>query len=64
MLVGREAELTQLHSLFAKAGTGERQMVFVTGEAGIGKTALIDAFVQSLVSRVQSQDPVVSSQHQ
>jgi len=55
-LVGREAELAQLHSLFAKAVNGERQLVFVTGEAGIGKTALIETFVQRLVSRVQSQD--------
>jgi DNA-binding winged helix-turn-helix (wHTH) protein/predicted ATPase len=44
-LVGREAELTQLHSLFAKAMTGERQLVFVTGEAGIGKTSLVDTFL-------------------
>ena len=35
-LVGRDAELTQLHSLFAKAMNGERQLVFVTGEAGPG----------------------------
>jgi len=52
LLVGRDVELTQLHALFAKALNGERQMVFVTGEAGIGKTALVDTFVQSLGSRV------------
>ncbi|MBI3798262.1 MAG: AAA family ATPase, partial [Deltaproteobacteria bacterium] len=44
-LVGREAELAQLHSLFAKALQGERQIVFVVGEAGIGKTTVVDAFV-------------------
>ncbi|NOT54291.1 MAG: AAA family ATPase, partial [Deltaproteobacteria bacterium] len=43
-LVGRDAELTQLHKLLEKSLHGERQLVFVTGEAGIGKTALIDAF--------------------
>jgi len=48
VLVGREAELTQLHSLLAKAANGERQVAFVTGEAGIGKTALLEAFRQSL----------------
>ena len=48
ILVGREAELAHLHSLFAKALNGERQVVFVTGEAGIGKTTLIDAFRQRL----------------
>lgn len=47
-LVGRETELTQLHGWLAKALQGERQLVFVTGEAGIGKTALIDAFLAQL----------------
>ena len=51
-LVGREAELAQLHSWLAKALRGERQIGFVTGEPGIGKTTLIDAFLQSLASRV------------
>ena len=43
--VGREAELTQLHQWFTRALQGERQIGFITGEAGIGKTALVDAFV-------------------
>jgi DNA-binding winged helix-turn-helix (wHTH) protein/predicted ATPase len=45
LLVGRESELTQLHSLFDKALNGTRQVVFVTGEPGIGKTTLIEAFL-------------------
>ncbi|HYC15141.1 MAG TPA: AAA family ATPase, partial [Stellaceae bacterium] len=45
--VGRDAELQQLATLFAKAQAGERQIVFVTGPAGIGKTALVDAFFSS-----------------
>ena len=45
LLVGREVELAQLHHLFVKALNGERQVVFVTGDAGIGKTALVEAFV-------------------
>ncbi len=44
VLVGREQELAQLHAWLDKALRGERQVVFVTGEAGIGKTALVDAF--------------------
>src|SRR4029077_856817 len=36
-LVGRDAELTRLHRWLEKALRGERQIVFVTGEAGIGK---------------------------
>ncbi len=47
-LVGREAELARLHSLFVKAVNGERQVVFVTGEAGIGKTTLIEAFLSGI----------------
>ena len=44
----------QLHHWLAKALDGERQIVFVTGEPGIGKTTLIEAFLQSLASSVQS----------
>ncbi len=47
VVVGREAELACLHELFAKAVNGERQVVFITGEPGIGKSSLVDTFVQS-----------------
>jgi DNA-binding winged helix-turn-helix (wHTH) protein/tetratricopeptide (TPR) repeat protein len=49
-LVGREPELTQLHQLLEKALNGKRQLVFVTGEAGIGKTALVESFVSAVRS--------------
>jgi len=45
--VGRTKELQQLATLFAKARAGERQVVFITGPAGIGKTALVEAFLDS-----------------
>ena len=32
---------------FAKACAGERQIVFVTGPAGVGKTTLVEAFLES-----------------
>src|SRR5579863_7696534 len=35
--VGREAELARLRSAFLKVSTGMRQVIFVSGEAGIGK---------------------------
>ncbi|MBI3249631.1 MAG: AAA family ATPase [Deltaproteobacteria bacterium] len=47
-LVGREAELVQLHQRLAKAAEGVRQLVFVTGEPGIGKTAIVEAFLSGL----------------
>src|SRR5215470_572939 len=43
--VAREAEVRQLHQWLEAALRGERQVVFITGEAGIGKTTLVDAFV-------------------
>jgi DNA-binding winged helix-turn-helix (wHTH) protein len=44
-VVGREAELAYLGRLFENALQGERQIVFVTGEAGIGKTTLVNRFL-------------------
>ncbi len=51
LLVGREAELAQLHKWLARAAGGERQLVFVTGEPGIGKTSLVEMFFESLGQR-------------
>ena len=48
VIVGREAELRQLYAWLQKARRGERQTVFVTGEPGIGKTTVVEAFVDSL----------------
>lgn len=44
-LVGREHEIAQLQQCWTQAQQGVRQIVFVTGEAGIGKTMLVEAFV-------------------
>ncbi|MBI4518551.1 MAG: AAA family ATPase [Deltaproteobacteria bacterium] len=44
--VGRTAELERLGSALRRALHGRRQFVFVTGEAGIGKTALLQRFRQ------------------
>ncbi|HEX6676745.1 MAG TPA: AAA family ATPase [Actinomycetes bacterium] len=42
-LVGRDAELARLRQAAAAAAAGSGGLVLVTGEAGIGKTSLIDA---------------------
>jgi predicted ATPase/DNA-binding winged helix-turn-helix (wHTH) protein len=42
--VNRAEELDRLKAEFADVAGGERRVIFVTGEAGIGKTALVDAF--------------------
>src|SRR5215470_84668 len=49
--VGRTAELEQLDRCFAAACAGDRQIVFAIGPAGVGKTALTEAFLDSLVVR-------------
>ena len=49
-VVGRDEALSQMRSWFEKILGGKRQIVFVTGEAGIGKTALVDTFVRSIAS--------------
>jgi DNA-binding winged helix-turn-helix (wHTH) protein len=51
--VGRQAELGQLHRALERALSGERQVVFVAGEPGIGKTTLVDAFLAQVVGAHQ-----------
>jgi DNA-binding winged helix-turn-helix (wHTH) protein len=43
-LVGRDLELSELEVCLRQALAGSPQIVFVTGEPGIGKTALVDEF--------------------
>lgn len=48
--VGRESELKLLHDWFASVLHGQRRVVFVSGEAGIGKTTFVNTFIDSLRS--------------
>ena len=41
-LIDRDAERTVLDRLVASVGAGESQALVVSGEAGVGKTALLD----------------------
>jgi predicted ATPase/DNA-binding winged helix-turn-helix (wHTH) protein len=47
-IVGREREMVQLETWFQKALQGSRQIVFIAGEHGMGKTALIGHWMDSL----------------
>jgi hypothetical protein len=47
-LVGREGQLDALRAAFEAARDGRGQVVFVTGEAGIGKSRLLYEFRQQL----------------
>jgi DNA-binding winged helix-turn-helix (wHTH) protein len=51
LLVGRDVELAQLDEYLDQALRGRRQMVFVSGEPGIGKTALVQAFLDRVNDR-------------
>ena len=45
--VGRQTELAVLHAALAQAGAGHGQVVAVVGEAGVGKSRLLDEFIQA-----------------
>jgi len=46
--VGRELALSRMHEWFGQVRRGEPKIVFVTGEAGIGKTTLVDTFTDTI----------------
>ena len=48
VFVGRESELRALHDAFAEASGGHSQVLLVEGEAGIGKTTLVERFLSEL----------------
>jgi DNA-binding winged helix-turn-helix (wHTH) protein/tetratricopeptide (TPR) repeat protein len=53
-IVGRETTLAELHLCLSKAVGGQRQIVFITGEPGIGKTTLVDEFQRQAAANVRS----------
>src|SRR5215813_368797 len=58
LLIGREAVLQRLYAAWAQACQGQRQVIWVTGEAGIGKTAVVEAFAAEVAA-----DPTVWLAH-
>ena len=49
--VGRTGQIEALERLFQQTLAGNRQVIFITGEAGIGKTALVEMVVERLLGR-------------
>jgi hypothetical protein len=47
-LIGRNSELERLRTAFSRIEAGQSAAVFVHGPSGIGKTALVDAFVSEV----------------
>jgi hypothetical protein len=52
-LLEREDQLDSLHRLFDQAEAGSGHLVFLGAEAGAGKTALVQAFGDSVASRAR-----------
>jgi len=52
-LVGRDLELTMLRQRWTQARHGQGAVVLVSGEAGIGKSRLVDSFVSSIAAEEQ-----------
>ncbi|HEX2484129.1 MAG TPA: AAA family ATPase [Myxococcota bacterium] len=51
LVVGRDTDLEQLRAAFRESLDGTRRIVLVAGEAGIGKTTLLDRFLGELETR-------------
>jgi DNA-binding winged helix-turn-helix (wHTH) protein len=61
-LVGRETELAQLHKWLDTALNGERQLVFISGEPGIGKTTLVETLMFGVRSQGEEQHSARSTE--
>lgn len=48
LFVGRGEALEELRKAWQRAGAGERQLIWIAGDAGVGKTTLIDTFVREI----------------
>src|SRR5262249_44463398 len=44
-IVGRQQDVERLEGWFQRAAHGTRQLVFVSGEVGIGKTTVVELFL-------------------
>jgi DNA-binding winged helix-turn-helix (wHTH) protein/predicted ATPase len=53
LLVGRESVLRELSAAYENAVAGHRQILFITGEPGIGKTTTVQAFLSEVVGSGQ-----------
>lgn len=51
-IVDREPTLAELHGCFRDAMRAQRQIVFITGEVGIGKTAVVDELERQISNEV------------
>jgi predicted ATPase len=53
-VVGREQELARIKTLAQALACGQRQVVFITGATGIGKTTLVDAACRQMIAMLSA----------
>ena len=56
IVVGRQRDVEALEGWFQRAAHGDRQLVFVSGEAGIGKTTVLDLVLARLAAESRGTD--------
>lgn len=61
--VGREMELDLLHAYWSRAGAGYPQIILLKGEAGLGKTRLVNEFVNGVNKYSHAKHPVILNAH-
>lgn len=54
VMVGRAAELERMSAALGSAAGGARRLVLVAGDAGVGKTTLLDAFLADVRTRTDA----------
>ncbi|MDX2171013.1 MAG: AAA family ATPase [Deltaproteobacteria bacterium] len=57
---GRAGVLDDLQTCYARAAAGRRQVVFVTGEPGIGKTSVVTHFLTGTASATGGTAPLIA----
>jgi DNA-binding winged helix-turn-helix (wHTH) protein/tetratricopeptide (TPR) repeat protein len=57
--IGRRNSLARLQDCWRRAGAGQRQLVWVAGDAGVGKSTLLETFVRSSGAAVIAQGQCV-----
>jgi len=55
--VGRADTIAELERCYARAATGRRQLVFVTGEPGIGKTRVVSELIAGSFANARGLEP-------
>jgi tetratricopeptide (TPR) repeat protein len=51
IIVGRQHEVDVLEAWFRRAAGGDRQLVFLSGEAGVGKSTVLDLWLSRLTEK-------------